>query len=137
MFDIFHTYSFNLRRNNSLDPYSSGQFNQYQQMPPMQPPKTNGKAIAALVLGILSLMIPYVGLILGIIAIVLACLSFKEIKQRQEGGRGLAIGGLVCGIIGTALYGIIIVILVIALMAFSASTDYYDVLSSIPSLNMG
>ncbi|WP_397386232.1 DUF4190 domain-containing protein [Paenibacillus sp. VCA1] len=137
MFDIFHTYSFNLRRNNSLDPYSSGQFNQYQQMPPMQPPKTNGKAIAALVLGILSLMIPYVGLILGIIAIVLACLSFKEIKQRQEGGRGLAIGGLVCGIIGTALYGIIIVILVIALMAIGATTDYYDVLSSIPSLNMG
>ncbi|MDR9855318.1 DUF4190 domain-containing protein [Paenibacillus sp. VCA1] len=120
-----------------MDPYSSGQFNQYQQMPPMQPPKTNGKAIAALVLGILSLMIPYVGLILGIIAIVLACLSFKEIKQRQEGGRGLAIGGLVCGIIGTALYGIIIVILVIALMAIGATTDYYDVLSSIPSLNMG
>ncbi|WP_228100960.1 DUF4190 domain-containing protein [Paenibacillus donghaensis] len=119
-----------------MDPYSSGQFNQFQQMPPMQPPKTNGKAITALVLGILSLMIPYVGFILGIIAIVLASLAFKEIRQRNEGGKGLAVGGLVCGIIGTALYGIIILIVVLALIAVGASDSYYDVLSTIPNWNV-
>ncbi|MWV42408.1 DUF4190 domain-containing protein [Paenibacillus sp. HJL G12] len=104
-------------------------------MPPVQPPKTNGKAIGALVLGILSLVIPYVGFILGIIAIVLASLSFKEIKRRNEGGRGLAIGGLVCGICGTALYGIMLVLVVIALIFVGASYDsYYDALSTIPDL---
>lgn len=118
-----------------MDPYSSGQhFNQHQQMPPMQPPKTNGKAVGALVLGILSLIIPYVGFILGIIAIILASLSFKEIKRRNEGGRGLAIGGLVCGICGTALYGIIIFIVVIALIFYGAalSDTTYGFLSLVP-----
>ncbi|MEC0239671.1 DUF4190 domain-containing protein [Paenibacillus dokdonensis] len=118
-----------------MDPYSSsGQFNQFQQMPPMQPQKTNGKATGALVLGILSLMIPYVGFILGIIAIVLASLAFKEIKRRNEGGRGLAIAGLVCGICGTALYGIIILIVIAAVIFVGASDSMYDVLSSIPEL---
>ncbi|MCJ8012405.1 DUF4190 domain-containing protein [Paenibacillus sp. KQZ6P-2] len=103
----------------------------------MQPPKTNGKAIGALVLGILSLVIPYLGFILGIIAIVLASLAFKEIKRRSEGGRGLAVGGLVCGIVGTSLYGILILLVVIGLIFLGASYDsYYDALSSIPDLRL-
>lgn len=87
-----------------------------------RPPKTNGKAIAALVLGILSLVIPYVGLILGIIAIVFASKAMREVSRTNEGGRGMAIAGLVCGIIGTALYAIVILIVVIAAAAWSSAT---------------
>lgn len=92
--------------------------------PPPAPPQTNGKSIVALVLGILAIVVPYVGFVLGIIAIVFAKLSFTEIRQRGEQGRGLAVAGLVCGIIGTALYAIIIAILVIAFIAVAGASSY-------------
>jgi hypothetical protein len=82
------------------------------------PPKTNGKSIAALVLGILSIMLPYIGFIIGIIAIVFSAISLKEIKKKQEQGRGMAIAGLVCGIVGTAIYAIIILVFIIAALVY-------------------
>ncbi|MFD0960825.1 DUF4190 domain-containing protein [Paenibacillus chungangensis] len=108
---------------NNNQQYSYG----YQQQPlHSYPPKTNGKAITALVLGILAIIIPYLGFIIGIVAIIFASLAFKEIKQRQEQGRGLAIAGLVCGIIGTAIYAVIILIFVVAIVAFSGfESNYY------------
>jgi NADH:ubiquinone oxidoreductase subunit 6 (subunit J) len=89
--------------------------------PPHTPPRTNGKSIAAMVLGILSIVIPYVGFVIGIIAIVLSSLSLKEIKRTGEQGRGMAIAGLVCGIVGTALYAVILVIVIVAVVLFSES----------------
>ncbi|MNI69402.1 hypothetical protein D3C73_1251440 [compost metagenome] len=80
---------------------------------PPAPPRTNGKSIAALVLGILSVVTPYIGLLFGIIAIVLASLSLKEIRRNYEGGRGLAIAGLVCGIVGTIIYALLILLFVV------------------------
>jgi hypothetical protein len=70
------------------------------------------------VLGILALIIPYVGFLIGIIAIVFASISFKEIKRNQEQGRGLAVAGLVCGIVATAVYAVIILIALLAAVAF-------------------
>lgn len=105
--------------------YQYSSFNNYPPTQPPVPPKTNGKSIASLVLGILSIVIPYVGFILGIVAIVFSTLSLKEIKRTNEQGKGLSIAGLVCGIIGTALYGLIILFVVIALVAFSTSSELY------------
>ncbi|MEF2968597.1 DUF4190 domain-containing protein [Paenibacillus sp. M1] len=74
--------------------------------------KTSGKAIASLILGIISLItlplggsivLGIIGFISGIVAIVFSSLSFKEIKRGQVRGRGMAIAGLVCGIFSTAL----------------------------------
>lgn len=74
--------------------------------------KTSGKAITSLILGIISLITLPLGVIIvlgiigffsGIVAIVLSSLSFKEIKRVQVRGRGMAIAGLVCGIVATAI----------------------------------
>ncbi|MCL2170202.1 MAG: DUF4190 domain-containing protein [Defluviitaleaceae bacterium] len=66
--------------------------------PPMQPPG-HSKAVASLVTGILSLIIPFIGVILGIVAVVLAT------GAQKEGFRGgMATGGLVMGIIAVALW---------------------------------
>ena len=92
--------------------------------PPYVVPKTNGKSITSLVLGILSVTIPYVGILIGIVAIIFASLAFKEIRVRMEQGRGLAIAGLVCGIIGTAIYVLLILLVLLFNFAISSSEIY-------------
>ncbi|MCM3633785.1 DUF4190 domain-containing protein [Paenibacillus camelliae] len=115
-----------------------GQYNQGQyQYPPQQPggypyqqpvymaKKTNTKSIVSLILGIASIMLPYIGFFIGIAGIIVSTLSLKELKQRPEDGKGLAISGLVTSIIGTVLYGIILLIVVFAIALFSESNNYY------------
>lgn len=62
--------------------------------------QTNQKSISALTLGVLSIMIPAIGFILGVIGIFLARNSMKEIDTTNQKGRGMAISGLICSIIG-------------------------------------
>ncbi|CQR46411.1 hypothetical protein BN1058_00671 [Paraliobacillus sp. PM-2] len=82
-------------------------------------PQASGKAIASLVLGILSIIIPWIGFVLGIIAIVLANKAFKEIAHYQLGGRGMAVAGLTTGIVGTAIYGLMLLLFIIGIATFN------------------
>lgn len=65
--------------------------------------KTSGKAVASLVLGILSIVCVFfgygaiLGLIFGIIGTVLGA------KARKEAQTGIATAGFVCGIVGTVI----------------------------------
>jgi hypothetical protein len=71
--------------------------------------RTSGKAIAALVLGIVSLFI--FGVIAGVIAVVLAVQARKEIDADPSlGGRGMATAGLVLGIIGIVLWALVLLL---------------------------
>lgn len=63
----------------------------------------SGKAVASLVLGILSIVLCYVGFIPGAIAIVLGVTAKRDIDREGFEGRGLAIAGLICGIVGTSI----------------------------------
>jgi hypothetical protein len=53
------------------------------------------------------------GLIAGIPAIIIGAIALRQISQRGEKGRGLAIAGLVIGILGV-LIAIIAIIAIIA-----------------------
>ncbi|GAY75559.1 DUF4190 domain-containing protein [Sporolactobacillus inulinus] len=75
--------------------------------------QVNGKSIAALVLGITAIIIPYVGLILGILGIIFSKKALNEIAQYGQQGRGMAIAGLVTSIISVAIYALIIFFIVI------------------------
>jgi Domain of unknown function (DUF4190) len=69
--------------------------------------RTSGKAIAALVLGIVSIFA--FGFIAGLIAIILGVLARKEIDADPSlGGRGLATAGLVLGIVGVVLWALVL-----------------------------
>lgn len=74
---------------------------------------TNGKAIASMVLGILSILIPYVGIILGILGIIFAKKSFVEINVGKQNGKGMAITGLTTSIVGLSFYILLLFILMV------------------------
>ena len=76
---------------------------QYAQSPADGP---KGFAITAMVLGICSLVIPYAGIVLGILAVVFASVS----RNKNEAGRGMAVAGLVTGIVALALWLIVIIV---------------------------
>lgn len=60
--------------------------------------KTNGFAIAGFVVSICSLMIPTIG-VGGILSIVFSSIALGKTGKGKEKGKGLAIAGLVIGII--------------------------------------
>lgn len=86
----------------------------------VQETETNRESIISLTLGILSIIVPAIGLVLGIIGVVLSRTATKGIAKRNENGRGLAILGLVCSIVG-------IVIQVFSVLGF---ISYYSVITS-------
>lgn len=71
------------------------------------PPPLSGKAVAALVLGIFSLIIPLLGAFIGVVALSFAGVALREIRYRGVQGQGLAIAGLVCGIVALVIYGVL------------------------------
>ncbi len=108
--------------------YGTGQFGPQQpgwQPPPGQPGpyfqatagwpqmagrRTNSLAIAALCCGIGQFI---AGPFAGIPAIILGAISLGQIRASGEDGRGMAMTGLVLGIIGTILF-VLFILLVVA-----------------------
>lgn len=82
--------------------------------------QTNGKATAAMVLGILSIVfffLTFLDLGLAIPAIILGAIGMRDAKRYpQRGGHGKALAGLICGSIGALL---IIVTLIVVFVRIS------------------
>lgn len=75
-------------------------------------PQQGGKAlsIASMVLGIVAIVlcfcVPWLPLILGIVAVVLGGIALAK----KMPGKGMAIAGLVTGLIAVAIYVIVIIV---------------------------
>jgi hypothetical protein len=69
-------------------------------------PITPGSAVASLVFGILSLVIPMFGLLIGILAIATGVHAKKHIEESggRRGGSGMATAGITLGIIGAGIW---------------------------------
>ena len=78
-------------------------------------PKTNGLAIASLVLGIAQIFLCIIG---GILALVFGYISRRQIDESggTQGGRGMAIAGIILGWIGIGLGIAYIVVIIIAVI---------------------
>jgi hypothetical protein len=79
------------------DPYGYGQFG----APPVQ--RRNGMGLAAMTLGILSVplvLIPFLGIVLGILAVVFGILGMKRAARSQATNKGQALTGVICGAVG-------------------------------------
>ncbi len=68
------------------------------------------KAIASMILGILSVFLAFVfiGVLTAIIAIILGGYSLKDIKKNDKDGKGMAITGLILGWLVIGIYFLII-----------------------------
>lgn len=68
-------------------------------------PYKNGMALAAYYCGVFGL-IPFLGFLLGIVAIILGIIGIT--KAKQSGGMGHAIAGIILGIVDLALWPLIL-----------------------------
>jgi hypothetical protein len=87
------------------------------------PTSANALGIVSLVLGILSIPLgccSFFGLIMPIPAIVCGVLGIRKASQGQANNKGLAIAGLICGIVG-----LIISLTFITLYLVGTITDSY------------
>lgn len=71
------------------------------------PPQTNGMAVASLVLGIVWLF--WLG---SLLAIIFGHVALRQIDSSQgtQGGRGMAVAGLVLGYVGAGTFFIFIIL---------------------------
>lgn len=106
------------------------QQNSYQR-PLTPPPDAKGKAITALVLGIVGVVTFWIGwfniisLAISIVGIVFAMKARNEIPVGYD-GRSMATAGLICAIIGTVLSGIGVLSCTLCTTCIScANTLYY------------
>ncbi|HEY5025673.1 MAG TPA: DUF4190 domain-containing protein [Acidimicrobiales bacterium] len=86
----------------------------YQSAPPG--PRSNGLAVASLVLGIL-----WVWWLGSILALVFGYVALGQIKRSHEGGRGMAIAGVVLGWVGVGTGVAVGILLAVAVRHGNAS----------------
>jgi hypothetical protein len=97
-------------------------------------PPRNGLGVAALVLGILGLLIAWVpvfgilGLLLGVAAVILGFLGRGRAKRGEATNPGAALAGIILGFLAVALAGIITAGLV-AFFGSGEGRDYLDCVS--------
>jgi hypothetical protein len=84
--------------------------------------QSNSKAIVSLIMGVLSLLIPFIGIVLGILGLIFAAKSKQEMKLTGETGNGLVTAGKVCSIIGIIL-NVIVILIFLVFSYFVVSTD--------------
>lgn len=111
-----------------------GQPQQYGNYAPAGPSK--GLAIAALILGILGLLmswIPFVGLFggfLGLIGLIVGIIAMVQANKGRAGGKGLAIGGIITSILAIVTsIAVTVGVVVVAARAsesLSSSIDSYS-----------
>jgi hypothetical protein len=84
----------------------------------VQPKAGNGKAVAALVFGVLSIVLCWLSFfdaIFVVLGLVFGLIALSEAKRPGAGGRSMAISGLVCTVVGAILATVLTVVLVHAI----------------------
>ncbi|MFZ3579488.1 DUF4190 domain-containing protein [Virgibacillus sp. DJP39] len=71
--------------------------------------ETSSNAIVSLTLGVLSILLPFIGLVIGVIGVVVSRKATKEISNTNKGGREFAVSGLICSLVGITIQTLAIV----------------------------
>src|SRR5215203_5920146 len=120
-------YESTLYESNPYQP-AFGAVTPYGAVPEVTPTEQHPQATLALILGILGTVLGMtcvVGGLVGIAGIVVGRRVRKEIDAQptRYNGRSQAVGGIVTGIIGVAIFTLVTVLIVLLVVAGIASTD--------------
>ncbi len=96
--------------------------------PPQQAPK-NGLGIAALVVAIIALISVVGGVVLGIVAVILGFLGWQRARRGEATNGGVAIAGIVLGIL-SIIEAIVVIVLSVWVFNEVGGTDYMQCLSN-------
>ena len=97
----------------------------YGYPPPMATRPTNGVAIASLVVScaaVLGLCAYGLGGYLGIVGAVLGHVGRRQIRERGDGGEGLALAGVIVGWLATAI-AVIATVLIVFFVVWASRQD--------------
>ncbi len=82
--------------------------------------RTSGLAIASMIMGILSLISYCLGPLFGILALIFGSISMSTISRTPGlGGRGMALAGIIMGLIGAALWGLSFAVGIVSMTHFT------------------
>lgn len=85
---------------------------------PYGPAPSSGLAITSMVLGIIGLVfvcVIYITIPCSVLAIIFGWIAISQSKTGRAGGKGMAIAGLVCGLVAMSVYLIIFLFVAAAL----------------------
>jgi Domain of unknown function (DUF4190) len=106
--------------------------------PPYQPPPpNNGLAVASLIMGIVGLT--FLPIVASIGAIITGFMAKNQIDESNgtQGGRGMAMAGIVTGFIGVVLWALFIIVFILILGIFNEvakDVDFNDLFSPTPAI---
>jgi len=94
-----------------------------------------GMAVASLVLGIIGLLTAFflLGGLLGLVAMILGIIALGKIKRGEADGKGLAIGGIVTGVL--AMLGALLIVITVGAFFASNSNEISDLADCIDKAN--
>lgn len=81
------------------------------------------KAVTSLVLGIMSIFIPFIGLFTGVLGLIYANQATRQMTG-DESGQNFALGGKVCSIIGICLQTGIILFFIFVFLLFRTIPNF-------------
>lgn len=98
--------------------------------------RTNGLAIASLVLGIVAMLLCIYGFLPGIVALVLGIVALVQIgrDKAEMGGFGMAVAGVVMGAVSLVLFPIVAVIAAIAIPSLMGARTAANETAAVASL---
>lgn len=111
--------------------YGQSPYTQYPQNYYQNAQKTDGKSVAGLVLGIISILFTCsygAGIIFGIAGLVFSVLARKDAKTKPEfssSSNSMANAGMICSIIGIVLSVLVILCLILAMIGIATEEYYY------------
>jgi hypothetical protein len=109
-------------------PPQAAPYGYYQQPPPYTAATSgNGLGIAGGVCGIVAVVlcwipfVDYVSVVLGVLAIIFGALGLRNANAHGGGGRGLAITGIVTGIVAVVISILFLAVIYTAVTSINAS----------------
>lgn len=94
-------------------PYPPYQYPPYPPMAPIRTRQTSPSAIAGFVLSLISIFLPWIGLVCALVGVILSGAGISQCNRMDQDGKGLGIAGVIISSLVLFFYILIIILAVI------------------------